>query len=81
MGRILMTDTERSLEKIGLTGNESKIYLALLRHGTAKAGKISKRAGINRTTTYDALKRLLEKGLISYVVRENRKYFTATEIE
>ena len=74
-----MSDIERSLEKIGLTGNESKIYLTLLRHGTAKAGKISKHSGINRTTTYDALKRLLEKGLISYVVKENRKYFQAAD--
>lgn len=74
-----MTDIQRKLEKIGLTGNEAKIYLTLLRLGTAKAGKLSKQAGINRTTTYDALKRLLEKGLASYVVKENRKYFQAAD--
>jgi sugar-specific transcriptional regulator TrmB len=66
---------EKTLRWIGLTGNEAKVYLGLLKLGSAKAGRISKESGINRTTTYDALKRLLEKGLASYVVKANRKLF------
>lgn len=65
------------LKRIGLSDNEAKIYFTLLKLGSSKVGKISKESGINRTTTYDGLKRLLEKGLANYVVKENRKYFGA----
>ncbi len=68
-----------SLEKVGLTKIEARVYMVLLKHGSVKAGKIAKEANLNRTTTYDALKRLLEKGLASYVVQENRKYFQPVE--
>ena len=66
--------TER-LQKIGLNPNEIKIYLTLLRLGEAKAGEISKESQINRTTTYDSIERLIEKGLVSYSIEANRKIF------
>lgn len=67
-------DTEQ-LEKIGLNKNEAKIYLVLLRLGSAQAGKISKGAQINRTTIYDSLERLIEKGLVTYIISANKKVF------
>ncbi len=72
---------EKSLERIGLSHKESKVYLSLLKLGSSKAGKISKESRINRTTTYDVLKKLLEKGLVSYVVKANVKWFTAANPE
>jgi sugar-specific transcriptional regulator TrmB len=68
-------DLISSLKNIGLTNNEAKIYYALLRLKDSKAGLISKKSGINRTTTYDSLNSLIEKGLVSYVVRSNNKIF------
>ncbi len=70
-------ELQKTLEHIGLSKNEAKIYLILLKLGSQKAGRISKEARINRTTTYDALKRLLERGLVGYVVKANRKWFEA----
>lgn len=70
-------DIQKSLERLGLSSNEARIYLALLKIGSSKAGRISKETQINRTTTYDALKGLLEKGLVNYVVKANRKWFEA----
>lgn len=66
---------EKALHDAGLTRNELKVYLALLRIGDCKAGKISKEAETNRSYTYDALKKLLEKGLISYAIIGKQKYF------
>ncbi|MBI5148827.1 hypothetical protein HZA33_04050 [Candidatus Pacearchaeota archaeon] len=66
-----------ALHDAGLSDNEIKIYLALLRVGKSKAGRIAKEAQIDRTSAYDSLKRLLEKGLISYVIEANRKWFQA----
>lgn len=70
-------EIRETLEKLDLKPNEVKVYLALLKLGESKAGQISKEAGINRTNTYDALKRLIDKGLVGYVVITNRKWFKA----
>jgi sugar-specific transcriptional regulator TrmB len=70
---------EQNLQKVGLTANESKVYLALLKTGSAKAGKVSKEAGLNRTSTYESLRSLLEKGLISYVIIGKVKWFQPSE--
>jgi sugar-specific transcriptional regulator TrmB len=64
-----------ALEKIGLNLNEAKIYLALLELKEAQAGEISKKTQINRTTVYDSLERLIERGLVSYIIEANRKVF------
>lgn len=63
------------LQQIGLNLNEAKVYLALLKLGQSQAGQISKEAGINRTTTYDSIDRLSEKGLVSYTFQANKKVF------
>src|SRR3989338_10263479 len=73
--------TQSILEQVGLTGNETKVYLALLDLGSALAGEITKKCGVNRTNVYDALDRLMEKGLASFVIQANRKYFEATPAE
>ena len=64
-----------TLEVLGLNANESRIYLALLRLGSAQAGEISKQSQINRTSTYDALERLIAQGLATFSTGANRKVF------
>lgn len=65
------------LHDIGLTDVETKVYLALLKNGSSLAGKISRDTGVHRRTVYDAIERLIEKGLVSYIRTNNRKYFEA----
>jgi len=69
------------LEKAGLSPNEVKVYKALLELGSSLAGKISEKAGIHRRATYDALSRLIEKGLVGFVIKNNIKYYNATNPE
>jgi len=76
-----MEDVVEKLRFLGLTKIESKVYLALLKLGANLAGKVSREAQLNRTTTYYALKSLIDKGLASYVVQANRKWFKATTPE
>ncbi len=71
----MMEDIGKTLERIGLTSNEAKIYLSILKNGSSKVGKISKISQMNRTTTYDVLNRLLDKGLIGYKIKGKVKYF------
>lgn len=70
---------EERLEKAGLNKSEVKVYLALLKIGGCKAGRIAKETGFNRTTIYKALENLIQKGLASSVIKENRKYFEPTD--
>ncbi|MBI2971002.1 MAG: hypothetical protein HYY37_01130 [Candidatus Aenigmarchaeota archaeon] len=67
--------------EIGLTKNEAKIYLNLLRSGSSRAGRITEATGIHRRNVYDALERLMQKGLVSFVTMNSRKLFHATEPE
>jgi sugar-specific transcriptional regulator TrmB len=73
--------TVAQLEDVGLSTNESKVYLALLRLGSAKAGRIAKEANVERTSTYNALQALLSKGLASYVVIGKVRWFQAAPPE
>jgi sugar-specific transcriptional regulator TrmB len=70
-------ETEEALEGIGLSKNEVKVYLALLDLGHSTAGSISEMAKIHRTNVYDALERLIEKGLVTYIIEEKTRFFDA----
>ena len=69
---------DKILEEIGLTKSEKMVYLALLKLGTSKAGKLSEETDFNRTTVYKAIEKLTKKGLVGFVIKENTKYFEAT---
>ena len=64
------------LQKLGLKEKEAWIYLALLELGNASAvATIAKKAAVNRTTAYDVLSTLEQKGIIiSKLSRKNRYY-------
>ena len=72
-----MAEIEKILEKIGFSQNEIKVYLTLNDHGSMKAGRLSKLASIDRSSAYNALKLLQEKGFVSYVFIGKVKWFQA----
>lgn len=68
---------EATLEKCGLSKNESRVYLALLRLGSATPLEITKKSHVHRVNVYDVLERLREKGLISMIMNQNKKIYEA----
>ncbi|MFH1770857.1 MAG: helix-turn-helix domain-containing protein [archaeon] len=68
---------EAELKEFGLNDNEIKVYKACLELGSISVTDISKRANIYRTLTYEVLDSLADKGLVSYVVKDKKKYFEA----
>lgn len=70
---------EQTLQNFGLTEAEVNLYLSLLTIGEATASELAEKTNTNRTFTYDRLKKLLDSGLVSYVVKDNKKYFKAAE--
>lgn len=71
-------EAETVLRKLGFSVGETKVYLTLNDHGSLKAGKVAKHAKIDRSHCYDILKSLTEKGLVSYVLIGEVKWFQAT---
>lgn len=69
------------LNDIGLTENEVKIYLTLLKTGVVTAYELSQKAGIYRVHVYDKLEQLINKGLVTYVYEGSKKHFRATSPE
>lgn len=68
---------QEQLEKAGLSPNEAKCYVTLLKLGSASANEISRKSGIHRVSVYDALRGLHEKGLISQITKANKLLFEA----
>jgi len=66
-----------AMKNFGLSSNESKVYLASLELGLSKVSEISKKAKLLRETTYGVINSLMNKGLMSYVLKSGVKYFEA----
>ena len=65
------------LEKIGLTKSEVKVYLALLELGSSSTGPIVDKSGASSSKIYEILEKLIQKGLVSYIIKGKVKYFQA----
>ncbi len=75
--KIMKAEQIQIMQQLGLTLVEAKTYLTLLERGKSLAGSIATAAHLHRRNTYDALEELLQKGLVSYTVSNNRKYWSA----
>jgi len=69
------------LRKLGLDEKEIQVYLSLLRLGNTTASFVSRETNIDRATSYRYLDSLISKGLVSYVIKNNIKYFQAAHPE
>ncbi|MBY0539334.1 hypothetical protein K2P56_02790 [Patescibacteria group bacterium] len=73
---------QKTLENIGLPGNESRVYLAALELGETPYSALAEKAGVKRATLYyDVLPALMEKGLIVQKVIGKRKYLVAQDLQ
>jgi HTH-type transcriptional regulator, sugar sensing transcriptional regulator len=67
----------KELRELNLEDNEIRVYLSCLKLGSSKVHEIAKKAELIRTTTYGLLRSLIEKGLVSTVLKNNITYFQA----
>lgn len=63
------------LEKFGLKGKKTDIYLAVLELGGGSVIEIAKKTEIKRTTCYNVILDLIEQGLILQTIRNGRNIF------
>lgn len=65
------------LENLDFEAREIKIYLALIKEQGLTALQISKKTGIDRTTIYDLLNKLISKGIVNQILKDKTKSFSA----
>ena len=66
------------LKEIGLTDGEIRVYKALINLGKASSGPIMKKSGISSSKIYLILEKLINKGIVSFVIENNVKKFQVT---
>ena len=71
-----MTNQE-ILQQAGLSDGESRVYLVLLKLGSSPVNKIKEETKLHRTTIYDFIEKLLNKGLASFVIKNGTRYYKA----
>src|SRR5579872_4844049 len=69
------------LTKLDLSDIEANIYLKLLSTGTTTMSDLARGMGIKRTTTYLYIDSLIEKGLVTRIVRGTKKFIAPTNPE
>jgi sugar-specific transcriptional regulator TrmB len=74
-------EIEQALQQIGLTKQETEIYLNTLKLGIAKASQVAQKTQIRRGAVYYSLKLLKEKGLVSEVISAGVQHFKAISPE
>ncbi|MBL4679400.1 MAG: hypothetical protein JKY88_01605 [Pseudomonadales bacterium] len=66
-----------TLAQLGLSNKETDVYLALLKLGPCSIRDIATEASINRGSTYEILKSLKTRSLVSYYPVGKRRFFCA----
>lgn len=66
-----------TLQGLGLSEKEAGVYVALLELGRGTVSQIGRKAGINRTTGYDILGSLVNKGLVNISGKEPKSEYGA----
>lgn len=74
-----MAFSKELLEEIGLTKAEINVYIALLELGSSTTGPIVEKSRASSSKIYEILEKLMQKGLVSYIIQSGTKYFEAAD--
>ena len=70
---------EDVLRDLGFSEREIKVYLALLELGSTTVGPIAAKTRLQHSKVYQTLEKLIDRGLINFVLKSKTKYFQAEE--
>jgi sugar-specific transcriptional regulator TrmB len=76
-----MNKLDEYFKQLGLSEPETKFYLTLLKIGSTTVGNLAQVTGNNRTSAYDYIDSLIEKGLVTKLVKGSKSLVTATNPE
>ena len=69
------------LNRFGLIKNDTSVYLAILKIGKSYAGEIIAESKLHSSRVHESLHRLINLGLVSYVIQANKKIYQAENPE
>ncbi|NYZ74194.1 hypothetical protein H0O00_03565 [Candidatus Micrarchaeota archaeon] len=69
------------LEKLGLNRNEAKVFKALVKNGSSISSELVKITGFHRNIVYDNLDKLVERGLVAYIIEEGKRKYSVSPPE
>ena len=67
---------DKIFEQLGFSAREVTLYRTLLSLGPSSIRTIAEHAGINRGTAYECLKEMQLKGVVTYLPKGKRRYFS-----
>lgn len=70
---------EKLFADLGFTQRETKVYLALLDLGETKMGPLAAKTRLQSSKIYQTLEKLIDKGLVTFVLKSKIKYFQAQD--
>src|SRR5438045_713802 len=70
---------QQILEELGLSPNEARIYESLLERGESSISEVAINAKIHRRNAYDAVQRLINKGLCFQVFSAGENTYNAVD--
>jgi len=70
---------ETVFKNYGLSDKQVKVYLACLELDSSSVQKIAKKSSLARSTVYEVLEVLKEKGFVSSFQKKNIKYYSAED--
>ena len=73
----MQEEIEKIFDMIGMSKNETKIYLELLRKNSLTALELSRKTSIHRSNIYDGLRKLISKGLVSEIINGKTRNYNA----
>ena len=73
----MIDDLKKGLHDLGFSEKEAEVYLAMLELGPAPVQDISKKSGVNRSTTYVMIESLKRRGMVSTYEKGKKLYFSA----
>ena len=70
----------KMLNNFGLSRAEALVYTILLKHKNLKPGEITKYTGIASSKTYEAIHKLINKGLVGSYIEDKKTYYRASPL-
>jgi predicted DNA-binding transcriptional regulator len=70
---------QETLQLLGLSPNEAKIYETLVEKGESSVGQISVLAKVHRRNVYDSIQRLIEKGLCFEIFSKGENHYSPVD--
>lgn len=67
--------------KLGFNRNEARVYVSLIKFGKTDAHQLVKDTKFHKNIVYDNLDKLINKGLVRYIVEDGKRFYAISSPE